>query len=134
MDLLKQKLGSIFIKHDPIIWFIYKIYLLACVYTLWGYVGFMKVKPHSTTHEETLKRRGRIAGQVQGVRRMIEEKEYCIDIITQIQAARSALRAVELQILKKHMEHCVSDAFASGSQKESDAKMEELLKVMRNQY
>ena len=77
---------------------------------------------------------GRIAGQVQGVRRMIEEKEYCIDIITQIQAARSALRAVELQILRKHMVHCVSDAFASGAQKETDAKMEELLKVMRNQY
>ncbi len=76
----------------------------------------------------------RIAGQVQGIRRMIEGKEYCIDIITQIQAARSALRAVELQILRKHMAHCVSDAFASGSQKEADAKMEELLKVMRNQY
>ena len=94
----------------------------------------MKEKPHSTTHEETLKRMRRIAGQVQGIRRMIEGKEYCIDIITQIQAARSALRAVELQILRKHMAHCVSDAFASGSQKEADAKMEELLKVMRNQY
>lgn len=94
----------------------------------------MKEKPHFTTHEETLKRMRRIAGQVQGIRRMIEGKEYCIDIITQIQAARSALRAVELQILRKHMAHCVSDAFASGSQKEADAKMEELLKVMRNQY
>ena len=94
----------------------------------------MKAKLHSTTHEETLRRVGRIAGQVQGVRRMIEEKKYCIDIITQIQAVRSALRAVELQILRKHMAHCVSDAFDSGSQKEADEKMGELLKVMRNQY
>lgn len=94
----------------------------------------MKDQSHSTTHEETLHRVRRIAGQVQGVQRMIEEKKYCIDIITQIQAARSALRAVELQILQKHMAHCVSDAFASGSPKEAGGKMAELLRVMKKQY
>ena len=94
----------------------------------------MKTKPHSTTHDETLTRIARIAGQVQGVRRMVEERKYCIDIITQIQAARSALRAVELQILEKHMNHCVSDAFESGSPAEAGQKMEELLRVMKKQY
>ena len=94
----------------------------------------MKTKPHSTTHEETLHRVRRIAGQVQGVRRMIEEKKYCIDIITQIQAARSALRAVELQILKKHMAHCVSNAFESGSPRQAEEKMAELLRVLKKQY
>jgi CsoR family transcriptional regulator, copper-sensing transcriptional repressor len=94
----------------------------------------MNPKPHSTTHEGTLARIRRIAGQVQGVGRMIDEKAYCIDIITQIQAARSALRAVELQILQKHMAHCVSDAFESGSPKEAGAKMDELLRVMKKQY
>lgn len=94
----------------------------------------MKEEVHTTTHKEMLNRIARIAGQVQGVKRMIEEEKYCIDIITQLQAARSALRAVELRILQKHMQHCVSDAFASGDQKEGDAKMEELLRVMRKQY
>ncbi len=94
----------------------------------------MNAKPHTTTHEETLKRIRRIAGQVQGIGRMVDEKKYCIDIITQIQAARSALRAVELQILQKHMAHCVSDAFESGSPKEAGAKMDELLRVMKKQY
>ena len=94
----------------------------------------MKIKPHSTTHDETLTRMARIAGQVQGVRRMVEERKYCIDIITQIQAARSALRAVELQILQKHMHHCVSDAFSSGSQKAAEEKMAELLQVMKKKY
>ena len=94
----------------------------------------MKTKPHATTHEETLHRLRRIAGQVQGVQRMIEDKKYCIDIITQIQAARSALRAVELQILRKHMSHCVSDAFASGSPRAAGEKMVELLRVMKKQY
>ena len=94
----------------------------------------MKTKPHATTHEETLHRLRRIAGQVQGIQRMVDDKHYCIDILTQIQAARSALRAVELQILKKHMDHCVRDAFASGSPAEADRKMDELLKVMKKPY
>ena len=94
----------------------------------------MKNQPHSTTHEESLKRIGRIVGQVQGIRRMVEDKKYCIDIITQIQAARSALRAVELQILRKHMSHCVNDAFASGSARAAGEKMDELLRVMKKQY
>ena len=94
----------------------------------------MKTKPHATTHEETLHRLRRIAGQVQGIQRMVDDKHYCIDILTQIQAARSALRAVELQILKKHVDHCVRDAFASGSQAEADRKMDELLKVMKKPY
>ena len=93
----------------------------------------MKTTPHSTTHDETLTRISRIAGQVQGVRRMVEERKYCIDILVQIQAARSALRAVELQILQKHMNHCVRDAFSSGSQKAAEEKMAELLQVMKKQ-
>ena len=94
----------------------------------------MKTKPHATTHEETLHRLRRIAGQVQGIQRMVDDKHYCIDILTQIQAARSALRAVELQILKKHVDHCVRDAFASGSPAEADRKTDELLKVMKKPY
>ena len=94
----------------------------------------MKTKPHATTHEETLHRLRRIAGQVQGIQRMVDDKHYCIDILTQIQAAHSALRAVELQILKKHVDHCVRDAFASGSPAEADRKMDELLKVMKKPY
>lgn len=94
----------------------------------------MKTTTTNPTHEETLGRLNRIAGQVQGIRRMVEEGQYCIAIVTQIQAARSALRAVELQILRKHMGHCVRDACASGTPQEADAKLEELLRVMKKQY
>lgn len=94
----------------------------------------MKDTPQGTTHEEALGRISRIAGQVQGIRRMVEDGEYCIDIVTQIQAARSALRAVELQILRKHMNHCVSNAFSSGSRQQAERKMDELLRVMKKQY
>ena len=94
----------------------------------------MKKGEQVTTHSETLNRLSRIAGQVQGIRKMVEEQKYCIDIITQIQAVRSALRSVEMQILKKHMNHCVNDALTSGSQKEAGEKLDELLKVMKKQY
>lgn len=98
-----------------------------------GYFQDMKIKPHPT-HDETLQRLRRINGQVQGIQRMINERKYCVDIITQIQAARSALRAVELQILEKHMSHCVSDAFASGSTRDADEKVGELLRILKRQY
>jgi CsoR family transcriptional regulator, copper-sensing transcriptional repressor len=104
------------------------------IYPIGVYSEGMKTKPKVAAHDETLNRISRIAGQVQGVRRMVEDRKYCIDIITQIQAVRSALRAVELRILKKHMSHCVSAAFASGSQKAAGEKMEELLRVMKKQY
>jgi DNA-binding FrmR family transcriptional regulator len=93
----------------------------------------MTAPGNTTTHFEARHRLARIAGQVQGIQRMIDEQKYCINIITQIQAVRSALRAVELQILHKHMTHCVQDAFTSGSSADAAEKMEELLRVMKKQ-
>ena len=85
---------------------------------------------YSPQKENYAKRLRRIEGQVRGIAKMIDDDKYCIDILVQIQAARSALRAVELQILQKHMNHCVRDAFSSGSQKAAEEKMAELLKNM----
>jgi DNA-binding FrmR family transcriptional regulator len=97
-----------------------------------GYAAMngMRTTPHKTSHEENLTRISRIEGQVRGVRRMIEEREYCIDIITQIQAARSALGAVGRKILEKHLNTCVSDALQSGSKADTDEKLRELMRVM----
>lgn len=91
----------------------------------------MPKKPHKTTHEENLARVSRIEGQVRGVKRMIEEREYCIDIITQIQAAQSALGSLARKILQKHMEHCVAGALRSKSKSDTEEKMQELMRVMK---
>jgi len=72
----------------------------------------------------------RAEGQVRGIRRMIEEGAYCIDIITQIQAAQSALGAIAKRVLHKHIAHCVSDAMRSGSESEAGEKCEELTRVL----
>lgn len=86
--------------------------------------------PHPD-HTKELHRTNRIAGQVEGVKRMISGREYCPKIITQIQAIRAALKVLESTILKKHLETCVKEAFSSGSQKEMDKKFEELLELIK---
>ena len=61
-----------------------------------------------------LKRMRRIEGQVRGIARMIENDEYCIDVLTQVSAATKALEAVALGLLDEHLKHCVTEAVAAG--------------------
>ncbi len=74
-----------------------------------------------------LTRLSRIQGQVGGIARMIEEDRYCIDILTQIQAIKEALRKVEEELLKSHSNHCVAAAIKSGDVKEAKTKFAELV-------
>ena len=69
----------------------------------------------------------RIEGQVRGLERMVDEERYCIDILTQISAVTTALDGVALKILEGHVEHCVTDALASGDEALAEAKRSELL-------
>jgi len=77
-----------------------------------------------------LKRLKRIEGQVRGLCRMVEQDRYCIDIITQISAARAALRRVEEEILHDHVATCVDHAIASGNKAEQRRKIAELMSVV----
>ena len=61
-----------------------------------------------------LKRMRRIEGQVRGIGKMIENDEYCIDVLTQVSAATKALEAVALGLLDEHLRHCVTQAAAQG--------------------
>ena len=81
------------------------------------------------TRESCLKRLNRIEGQVRGLARMMEEDRYCIDIVTQIAAARAALRRVEQEVLRDHVHHCVKHAMTSGSKAEQNQKIDELMKL-----
>jgi len=62
---------------------------------------------------------------------MIEEGEYCIDIITQIQAVQSAMGAVGRRILEKHLDTCVTESLRRKSKADKDRKIQELMKVMK---
>jgi len=77
---------------------------------------------------DLLKRLNRISGQVDGISRMVTEDRYCIDIVTQIAAVRSALDALGLKLLHDHAHGCVQQAVHTGS---GDAAIEELMKVVQ---
>jgi len=64
--------------------------------------------------DEYLKRLRRIEGQARGLQRMVDEEQYCIDILTQVSAMTKALHAVSIGLLEDHMNHCVVDAARVG--------------------
>jgi DNA-binding FrmR family transcriptional regulator len=88
----------------------------------------------TTTHPDyskELNRLNRIAGQVEGVKKMVQERRYCPDILIQLRAIRSAVTAVEASILDGHLDSCVTDAFSSKDEGEKKKKMDELKELYR---
>ena len=80
--------------------------------------------PGYQSHKEQVKARlRRIEGQVRGVERMVDEDRYCIEVLTQVSAAKAALDAVALLLLQDHTEHCLVEAIRAG---ESTDKVREL--------
>ena len=83
---------------------------------------------HRPDKPALLKRLRRVEGQVRGIAGMVEEDRYCVDVLTQISAVRSALDAVALQLLRDHTRGCVRDAIGSGR---GDEAIDELLMVVQ---
>ena len=77
-----------------------------------------------------LNRLKRIEGQVRGVAQMVEDDRYCMDILHQIAAIKSALAKVETQVLKDHAACCVAEAISSGDEVEQREKFEELVDLL----
>jgi CsoR family transcriptional regulator, copper-sensing transcriptional repressor len=73
----------------------------------------------------------RIEGQVRGIERMIEDDRYCIDVLTQISAATTALDTVAMKVLDDHVSHCVAGALASGDPAVAEEKSKELLAAVQ---
>ena len=75
-------------------------------------------------------RMNRIAGQVAGIQRMIEEDRYCVDVLTQIGAVTTALESLAFRILDDHVDHCVTGALAAGDPGVAQEKSRELLEAV----
>ncbi|MDZ7789869.1 MAG: metal-sensitive transcriptional regulator [Xanthomonadales bacterium] len=82
------------------------------------------------SHRDQLRRLNRARGQVDGVAKMINEDRYCVDILTQLRAARSALRAVEDGVLRTHVQHCIQDELAQGHTEKPNERIDELIDVL----
>ena len=83
-----------------------------------------ETRGYTATKDQLLKRLRRIEGQVRGLQRMVEEEQYCIDVLTQISAATKALQSVALSLLDEHLGHCVADAVREDGG-DADAKLKE---------
>lgn len=82
-------------------------------------------------HTNHLPRIKRIEGQIRGISKMVEEERYCVDILTQIKATRSALKSLESKILEEHLNHCVHKAISTGNSVESKQLIDELLMLVK---
>jgi DNA-binding FrmR family transcriptional regulator len=78
-----------------------------------------------------IRRLHRIEGQVRGIERMVEDDRYCIDILTQIGAVKTALEQVGAKLLADHVTHCVVDAISSGDEKAASEKTSELVDAVQ---
>lgn len=81
-------------------------------------------------YDEQLPGLNRIEGQIKGIKRMIENRRYCVDILTQLKAAKAALHRIEQEILKKHMQHCLKNAVDSSDESEIQKKIDELMQLL----
>jgi len=75
----------------------------------------MTTRGYTMTKDDYLKRLRRIEGQVRGLQRMVDNDDYCIDILTQVSAATKALQSVALGLLDAHLRHCVAGAAGAGA-------------------
>ncbi len=80
-------------------------------------------------HNDEKIRLNRIIGQLQGVKKMIDEQKYCPDILSQIQAARGALQSISARVLEKHIRNCVYQSFEN--EEERDKKIAELIYIFK---
>ncbi|NBE98100.1 metal-sensitive transcriptional regulator [Nonomuraea sp. KC401] len=79
---------------------------------------------YSGNKQEHALRLRRVEGQIRGLQRMVEDGKYCIDILTQVSAATSALKSFSLSLLEEHLAHCVAEATQKGGP-EAEAKVKE---------
>ncbi len=84
----------------------------------------------TTAKPKILNRLSRIEGQVRGIARMVENDRYCVDLLTQLRAARAALHRVEAEVLRDHLDHCVMGAMTGDDPEDRRAKAAELIELL----
>lgn len=89
-----------------------------------------KMVPEHPDHSNQVARLNRVIGQIEGIKRMIAERRYCPEILIQSRAVASALKAIELGILEKHVRHCVSEVLVTKDMKQTELKIRELISVL----
>jgi len=84
----------------------------------------------ATTHEGQLEFLNKIEGQIRGIEKMIHDRRYCVDIITQLHSVIGALYRVENEVFKKHIDGCVVGALKGRSELEKQKKIDEIIELI----
>lgn len=92
----------------------------------------MKNEKKHPNHMSEVGKINRAIGQLEGVKKMVEENRYCVEILQQLKAARSAIKNIEQNVLKKHMQMCLLKAAKSQDEEEIITKIEELQNIIKN--
>ncbi len=82
-------------------------------------------------HDSELPKLNRIAGQIEGIKKMIADERYCTDILTQLRAVRSAIKTVEANILETHLQHCLTQSLSGGTTPDALQKIDELKSIFK---
>jgi len=81
-------------------------------------------------HEDQIVRLNRIEGQVRGIKKMITDERYCVDILTQIRSVSNALARVQDNIFRGHLESCVKDSLSGDDSLDKEEKVKEILDIL----
>lgn len=81
-------------------------------------------------HTAQVRRLKRIGGQITGIEAMISDQRYCMDIVWQVRAARSALKALESEIMRTHLSGCVRQAFGAKNPANAEEKINEIVELL----
>lgn len=90
------------------------------------------MRGYTMDKDDYVRRLRRIEGQVRGLQRMVEEDQYCIDVLTQISAATKALQSVALGVLDEHVRHCVANAHGEKSEEMVEEAIRAIERLVRS--
>jgi DNA-binding FrmR family transcriptional regulator len=88
------------------------------------------IKLSETSHELQLSRLNKIEGQVRGIKKMIQDKRYCMDILIQLKSTISALKKVRNNVLKGHLLGCINCGLINSNQEAAEEKIKELANLL----
>ena len=83
-------------------------------------------------YKSEIPRLNRLIGQLNGIKKMIEEERYCPDIILQLKAVKANIRGLEQKLLENHIQHCVKNAFESDDESAQEQSIQEIMQMMKN--
>lgn len=95
------------------------------------YDEIMKTEKLGAKHDAQLKQLKRIEGQIRGIGNMIEERRYCVDILTQLKAVKASLSTIEQKIINEHLNHCVHKAIESKDMKKANEVLDEIKDLLK---